>query len=272
MDDTLEINQLDSEAGLFDDYVPEETTEGTEETVEESTPEETVEETEQVSEKTIEEPVPDNVDNSFLRVKFNGEERTLTEEEARNLAQKGMNYDRFYEPIERLARLNNMTVGEYVNQLNDTQVQYEVSKEMDSLKGDPKYANIDDAVLEEIATARVNQNMGERDRNYQSQVQEQADAQQARAQREIDKFMEEYPEYRNKGPEALDPKVFDFVKQGYTLLEAYNKFQRETSNKAQAEAKLKAQQINEANKQKSLGNISNAGEVEKDDFLSGFLE
>ena len=272
MDDTLEINQLDSEAGLFDDYVPEETTEGTEETVEESTPEETVEETEQVSEKTIEEPVPDNVDNSFLRVKFNGEERTLTEEEARNLAQKGMNYDRFYEPIERLARLNNMTVGEYVNQLNDTQVQYEVSKEMDSLKGDPKYANIDDAVLEEIATARVNQNMGERDRNYQSQVQEQADAQQARAQREIDKFMEEYPEYRNKGPEALDPKAFDFVKQGYTLLEAYNKFQRETSNKAQAEAKLKAQQINEANKQKSLGNISNAGEVEKDDFLSGFLE
>ena len=272
MDDTLEINQLDSEAGLFDDYVPEETTEGTEETVEESTPEETVEETEQVSEETIEEPVPDNVDNSFLRVKFNGEERTLTEEEARNLAQKGMNYDRFYEPIERLARLNNMTVGEYVNQLNDTQVQYEVSKEMDSLKEDPKYANIDDAVLEEIATARVNQNMGERDRNYQSQVQEQADAQQAQAQREIDKFMEEYPEYRNKGPEALDPKVFDFVKQGYTLLEAYNKFQRETSNKAQAEAKLKAQQINEANKQKSLGNISNAGEVEKDDFLSGFLE
>ena len=272
MDDTLEINQLDSEAGLFDDYVPEETTEGTEETVEESTPEETVEETEQVSEETIEEPVPDNVDNSFLRVKFNGEERTLTEEEARNLAQKGMNYDRFYEPIERLARLNNMTVGEYVNQLNDTQVQYEVSKEMDSLREDPKYANIDSAVLEEIATARVNQNMGERDRNYQSQVQEQADAQQAQAQREIDKFMEEYPEYRNKGPEALDPKVFDFVKQGYTLLEAYNKFQRETSNKAQAEAKLKAQQINEANKQKSLGNISNAGEVEKDDFLSGFLE
>ena len=266
--DELEINQLDSEAGLFDDYEPE-TTESTE-TVEESTPEETVEETEQVSEETIEEP--ENVDNSFLRVKFNGEERTLTEEEARNLAQKGMNYDRFYEPIERLARLNNMTVGEYVNQLNDTQVQYEVSKEMDSLREDPKYANIDDSVLEEIAQSRVNQNMGERDRNYQSQVQEQADAQQAQAQREIDKFMEEYPEFKNKGPEALDPKVFDFVKQGYTLLEAYNKFQRETSNKIQAEAKAKASKLNEENKKKSLGNTSNAGEVEKDDFLSGFLE
>jgi len=272
MDDTLEINQLDSEAGLFDDYVPEETTESTEEveTTEESTEEEPTQTGE--SETTIEEPVPENVDNSFLRVKFNGEERTLTEEEARNLAQKGMNYDRFYEPIERLARLNNMTVGEYVNQLNDTQVQYEVSKEMEALKEDPKYANIDDSVLEEIAQSRVKQNMGERDRSYQAQAQEQADAQQAQAQREIDKFMEEYPEFRDKGPEVLDPKVFEFVKQGYTLLEAYNKFQREVSNKVQAEAKAKASKLNEDNKKKSLGNTTNAGDVEKDDFLSGFLE
>ena len=269
MDDTLEINQLDSEAGLFDDYVPEDTTEGT---TEESTEEAVEENTEQVSEETTDEPVPENVDNSFLRVKFNGEERDLNEDEARELAQKGMNYDRFYEPIERLARLNNMTVGEYVNQLNDTQVQYEVSKEMEALREDPKYANIDESVLEEIAQSRVNQNMGERDRNYQSQVQEQADAQQAQAQKEIDKFMEEYPEFKNKGPEALDPKVFDFVKQGYKLLEAYNKFQRETSNKIQAEAKAKASKLNEENKKKSLGNTSNAGEVEKDDFLSGFLE
>ena len=261
--DELETT-LDTEEGLFDDYVPEETTESTEET--EPTTEETVEEP---AEETVEETTEPQ---TFLRVKFNGEEKDLNEEEARSFAQKGMNYDRFYEPIERLARMNNMTVGEYVNQLNNTQVQYEISKEIDSLKGDPKYANIDDDVLEEIATSRVNQNIGDRDRNYQSQVQEQADAQQAQAQKEIDKFMEEYPEFRNKGPEALDPKVFDFVKQGYTLLEAYNKFQRETSNKVQAEAKAKASKLNEDNKKKALGNTSNAGEVEKDAFLSGFLE
>jgi hypothetical protein len=114
--------------------------------------------------------------------------------------------------------------------------------------------------------------MGERDRSYQAQVQEQANAQQAQAQAQIDKFMEEYPEFRDKGPDVLDPKVFEFVKQGYTLLEAYNKFQRETSNKVQAEAKAKASKLNEDNKKKSLGNTTNAGDVEKDDFLSGFLE
>ena len=262
--DELEVT-LDTEEGLFDDYVPEETTESTEETE----PTETTETVEEPAEETVEETTEPQ---TFLRVKFNGEEKDLNEEEARSFAQKGMNYDRFYEPIERLARMNNMTVGEYVNQLNNTQVQYEISKEMDSLRGDPKYANIDEDVLEEIATSRVNQNIGDRDRNYQSQVKEQADAQQAQAQKEIDKFMEEYPEFRNKGPEALDPKVFDFVKQGYTLLEAYNKFQRETSNKVQAEAKAKASKLNEDNKKKALGNTSNAGEVEKDAFLSGFLE
>lgn len=263
--DELEVT-LDTEEGLFDDYVPEETTESTTEETEPTT--ETAEEN-AAEEETVEETTEPQ---SFLRVKFNGEEKDLNEEEARSFAQKGMNYDRFYEPIERLARMNNMTVGEYVNQLNNTQVQYEISKEMDSLRGDPKYANIDEDVLEEIATSRVNQNIGDRDRNYQSQVKEQADAQQAQAQKEIDKFMEEYPEFRNKGPEALDPKVFDFVKQGYTLLEAYNKFQRETSNKVQAEAKAKASKLNEDNKKKALGNTSNAGEVEKDAFLSGFLE
>ena len=265
--DELEIKQLDTEEGLFDDYVLEETTESTESTE----PTETTEAAEPV-EETTEETAEAAEPQSFLRVKFNGEEKDLNEEEARSLAQKGMNYDRFYEPIERLARMNNMTVGEYVNQLNDTQVQYEISKEMDSMREDPKYANVDDSVLEEIASARVNQNIGERDRNYQTQAKEQADAQQALAQREIDKFMEEYPEFRNKGPEALDPKVFDFVKQGYTLLEAYNKFQREQSNKAQAEARAKASKLNEDNKRKALGNTSNAGEVEKDAFLSGFLE
>lgn len=266
--DELEIKQLDTEEGLFDDYVLEETAESTEST-EPTEPTEAAEPVEETTENAEEETTEPQ---SFLRVKFNGEEKDLNEEEARSLAQKGMNYDRFYEPIERLARMNNMTVGEYVNQLNDTQVQYEISKEMDSMREDPKYANVDDSVLEEIASARVNQNIGERDRNYQTQAKEQADAQQAQAQREIDKFMEEYPEFRNKGPESLDPKVFDYVKQGYTLLEAYNKFQRETSNKAQAEARAKASKLNEDNKRKALGNTSNAGEVEKDAFLSGFLE
>ena len=261
------FESLSSEEGLFDDYVPEETTDGAEESVE---TEETAYETEEESAEIT--PTPEeNVQNEFLKVKFNGEERTLTEEEARVLAQKGMNYDRFYEPIERLARMNGMSVGDYVNQLNDTQMEYEVAKEIDSLKEDPRYEDVNEDVLREIAESRVKGSIEKRDTEYANQIQEQADAQQLQVQKEIDKFMEEYPEFKNKGPESLDPKVFQYVQQGYTLLEAYNKFQREMVNQQQMDLKVKASQKNEENRKKSLGNTSNAGNTDDDPFLKGFL-
>ena len=268
--DELEVNELDSVEGFFDDYA-EETTEAAPETTEESQPAEAtdgvVESTEETTE-TTEAPV----DNSFLRVKFNGEERGLTEEEARTLAQKGMNYDRFYEPLERLARMNDMSVGDYVNQLNNTQEQYEVEKEKDNLRNDPKYQDLSDDILDEIAHSRVKDMMGQREQYYADQTKQQADAEQARAKREVDHFLEEYPEFRNKDPQTLDPKVFEFVKQGYTLLEAYNKFQRMNAQKSNAEAKAKVNQLNEENKKKSLGSVANASATEADDFMDGFLK
>ena len=259
MDETLEINQLDSEEGLFDDYVPEETTE------------ETVSE-EPAEEPTTEEAPAEELPKSFLNIKFNGEEKSLTEEEARTLAQKGMNYDRFYEPIERLARMNNMSVGDYVNQLNDTQFQYELSKTMDELREDPKYENVNDEVLEEIAKTRVENLIGERDKYYADQQKEQADAQAEAVKRDVDKFFNEYPEYKDKGPDALNPKVFEYVNKGYTLLEAYNKFQRESVKQSQIEAQAKASKLNEENKKKSLGSTTNAGSTDSDPFLKGLFE
>lgn len=247
----------DDNAGLFDDYVAEDT------------PAETTEEAE-TSEPVTEEPT--EVTNPFeLKIKYNGEEQILDEETARTLAQKGMNYDRFYEPIERLARMNNMSVGDYLNRLNDTQIQYEVSKEVQNLRNNPKYENVSDEVLEEIAHNHVMETIGLQERNFEAEQKGIADAEQAKVQRDIDLFMNEYPEFRNKGPEALDPKVFDYVKQGYTLLEAYNKWSRQQVN-PQEIAKQKTSKLNEENKKKSLGNTTNAGSVEADDFLSGFLE
>lgn len=206
-----------------------------------------------------------------LKIKFNGEEKTLSEEEARTLAQKGMNYDRFYEPIERLARLNNMSVGDYLNRLNDTQINYEVSQEIEKMRQDPKYDGVSDEVLEEIANTHVMERIGVQEENYAQEQKGIADAEQARVQRDVDMFLEEYPEFKSKEPDALDPKVFDYVNKGYTLLEAYNKWLKEQSNPKE-EAKAKNRQINEENKKRSLGNTTNAGGNESDDFLSGFFK
>ena len=268
MDETLEVKQMDSEESLFDDSTVEEEEglfndyEPTSDVTEENN--ENAENIGETGGQTAPEEIP-----AFLNIKFNGEEKGLTEDEARTLAQKGMNYDRFYEPIERLARLNNMSVGDYVNQLNETQTHYEVFKEMDSLKEDPKYADLPEDVLEEIATSRVKEIIGQKDRDYAEQAQKEADASNERYQREIDMFFNEYPEFKTKGPDSLDPKVFEYVQKGYTLLEAYNKFQREAVNQSQVEMKAKALQKNEDNRKKSIGNTTNAGGVEADPFLAG---
>lgn len=263
------LEALNDEEGLFDDYVADETTE----TAEES---EMTEETAHETEEEYAENAPveeENVQNNdFLKVKFNGEERSLTEEEARVLAQKGMNYDRFYDPIERLARMNGMSVGDYVNQLNETQMEYEVSRTMDELRDDPRYGDVNDDVLREIAESRVKDSIGQRDKEYADQTQEQADALTEKANREIEIFFREYPEFRNKAPEeVLNKQIEEYVGQGYTLLEAYNKYQREQVNQSQANLKAKASQKNEENRKKSLGNTSNAGSAESDPFLKGFL-
>jgi len=263
--DELEVNELDSVEGFFDDYEPtsEEPLEESVEEVTEDAPEPTeTEDTTETEEQT----------SLFeLKVKYNGEEQTLNEEDARTYAQKGMNYDRIYEPLERLARMNGMSVGDYLNQLNDTQIEFEVNKEVDNLRNDPKYEDLNDEILEELARSRVEKTIGQRDKDYADQTQQRADAEQARAQREVDIFLEEYPEFKDKSPDSLDPKVFEFVKQGYTLLEAYNKFQRMNVNNSQAEAKQKVSQLNETNKKKSLGSTTNAGSSESDPFLNGFL-
>lgn len=258
MDEELNV-ELETE-NLFDDYEPtsEESTEAepteTAETVEESS------ETPEVAETPWE-----------LDVKFNGEERILGKDEARILAQKGMNYDRFYEPLERLARANNMSVGDYMKQLESTQSQYELEQEMENLRNDPKYENVSDEVLEEIAQSRVKDFNTNREQYFQEQTQKQNDLEQQRVQREVDMFLEEYPEFKDKDPNTLDPKVYEFVRQGYTLLEAYNKFQRLNTAKSQAESKAKVNELNETNKRKALGNTTNAGSSQEDAFLSGFL-
>ena len=214
-------------------------------------------------EETPETPETEEVQEepkSFLKVKYNGEEQDLNEEDARTFAQKGMNYDKIYSPLEKLAKKNGMQVGEYLNQLEATQRQYEISQEVDKLRQDEKYADLSDEILEEIANSRIDQIITQEAQNEAEAINQD----QLQVQREVDMFLKEYPEFQNKGPDSLDPKVYDYVKQGYTLLEAYNKFSRENP-------KEKAQRQNEENKKRSLGNTTNAGKVDSDDFLSGFL-
>ena len=94
-----ELNQV-TEENVFSDVTEEENLfEDVEETPETPETEEVQEEPEEWS----------------LDVKYNGEEKKLNKEEATTYAQKGMNYDKIYNPLEKLAKKNGMQVGEYLN-------------------------------------------------------------------------------------------------------------------------------------------------------------
>lgn len=238
-----ELNQV-TEENVFDDVTAEE--------------ENLFEDEENTNESSEGEVKEEEVPKSFLKVKYNGEDQDLNEDDARMYAQKGMNYDKIYEPLEKLARANNMQVGEYLNQLNATQHEFEVSKEVEKLREDPKYADLSDEILEEIANSHITEFA-----NNQLKIQQENEnsALERELARQVDIFKREHPDLE---PDDVDEEVFNLVRQGYTLLEAYNKWEANS-------AKLKAEKQNQENKKRSLGNTTNAGKVESDDFLKGFL-
>lgn len=246
-----------SEEDLSELYEPDEseTPQTEEEVVEEDKTEETPETPEEESVKP------------FLEIKFNHEMKGLSQEEARELAQKGMNYDRFYGELDTLARMNGMNVSDYINSLKQTQERFEVSKVERELKR--QYPNADPDMLKELATMRFNE---QRSRKQQEEVDSRAKSDQAlreEMERQLDVFEKHYP---NVDAGKLDPKVISYMSDGYTILEAYTlwKNEMEAKQKTIDESKARVTQKNEENKRKSFGNTSNVGDAGLDDFLSGW--
>ena len=223
--------------------------------------------------RTVETPTQDN--EPFLNIRYNKEDIGLSKEEAIELAQKGKNYDRVNErytalnsKLERLARLNGNSIDEYLEKLNEAQIVMEEDAEYESLS--EKYPNTDEEVLRMLAHQNVANAMGVRENEYNAQLKEQSDAQEAEIQRQVENFKREYPDVT---PENMPQEVIDDINSGnYTLLEAYNKWAIREMRKDQPaiEAKQKAEKLNEENKKKSLGSTTNASGIEAtDDFFSG---
>ena len=108
--------------------VEEETTEPTSEEVTETAETETKAE----SETKIED---------FLKIKYNGAEKSLTREEAIELAQKGMNYDKVLGErdnltgiIDQYAKASNMTREQFIDFLKMNLANYEEGAEVENLR------------------------------------------------------------------------------------------------------------------------------------------
>jgi len=211
-----------------------------------------------------------------LKTKFNGEERELTEEEAREYAQKGMNYDKVLgryndltSQLEAIASSTGMDVNSFIGSLRDNQIEFEVSKEKEVLN--KKYPDIENKeVIEELARKNVMERLNTNYSKFVQQKEVQLSNEEIKIKNDIARFRQEYPDLEI---DKLDKSVYDNVKKGYGLLEAYQKFKIDTMAKEKAEADKQAEieKQNASNKARSLGDTSNVGGAKtKDYFMEGW--
>lgn len=239
------------------------------ETVEE-TAEETVSETTETPAET-QEPTetaeqPEETNPVLIPVKFLGETKQLTIEEATPWIQKGMNHDRILQQRDDLQQYRSANeplvndLGRIAQQFGMTPADLLASMETNLLRQQGKTQAEAEAI---IRADKANRQL----QTYQSQEQaaiEQQRAAQERQQRDFREFVQRYP---GLDPKTIPATVWNDVRKGEPLVSAYGKYEmqqlKEENQRLQQQLSAKAQ--NDKNKANSLGSMQSGSGVPKTD-------
>ena len=270
MEDNLtpEVEEVSADqTDMFDGWDTDESP--AEETVEEPA-EERTEETEPAADESAEpeEPAQEpQQDTPFLTLKHLDETRTVTREEAVELAQKGMDYDRVKEKLDELrtfksdnqdaidliqsyAERNGMTIPEYLDFCRTQDIMHEKGVSEDEAKAQLALEKRERAVAKKEA---------------EQQAREQAETQpkpevseQERVRQEVQQFMAVYPDVK---PEDIPQDVFEIIqREKVPLTVAYGKWRI-----AQQEKELSSLRAQDSARKKSPGSLSGSLKTPKRD-------
>lgn len=249
----------------------------TEETSQEQ--ESTQGEDEQAHEDTAADEQP-GTEEPMFDLKYNKETKQYTRQQVTELAQKGLNYDHVTEQRDRLQQ-----------EIADlTKFRDENSAILDTLraaaeasgKSVPEYLTsirtnllVAQGVSPETARERILREDAEQ-RLHSQQKAEEAEANRKRdaEQRQKDDIARFQKKYKDVDPKTIPQEVWEAVRGGELLTDAYGDYQRRDLERQLREAneKLAIRAKNESNRQKSLGSLqSTKQETGKDPFLEGFL-
>lgn len=199
-----------------------------------------------------------------LRVKYNGEEKNLSMDDARVLAQKGMNYDKVLgernhlaELIDGYAKAAGMTREQFISHLEQNLEEYADGVDMENLR--KTYPGASDDILRELAS---------RDRKIKDAEQkERADREQSERDAAAQKpWLDFYSRHKDVSYEDLSDEFFALVEEGYTPEEAYLKLKL-----SELEGEQAITQQNEENSNRAVGSVKGDGTRKRDQFLDGFL-
>ena len=249
----------------------------TEETTQEQ--ESTQGEDEQAHEDTAADEQP-GTEEPMFDLKYNKETKQYTRQQVTELAQKGLNYDHVTEQRDRLQQ-----------EIADlTKFRDENSAILDTLraaaeasgKSVPEYLTsirtnllVAQGISPETARERILREDAEQ-RLHSQQKAEEAEANRKRdaEQRQKDDIARFQKKYKDVDPKTIPQEVWEAVRGGELLTDAYGDYQRRELERQLREAneKLAIRAKNESNRQKSLGSLqSTKQESGKDPFLEGFL-
>ena len=236
-------------------------------------------EDEQAHEDTAADEQP-GTEEPMFDLKYNKETKQYTRQQVTELAQKGLNYDHVTEQRDRLQQ-----------EIADlTKFRDENSAILDTLraaaeasgKSVPEYLTsirtnllVAQGISPETARERILREDAEQ-RLHSQQKAEEAAARSKRdaEQRQKDDIARFQKKYKDVDPKTIPQEVWEAVRGGELLTDAYGDYQRRELERQLREAneKLAIRAKNESNRQKSLGSLqSTKQETGKDPFLEGFL-
>lgn len=255
------------DAILPDDF--EETPPQVEETTEETPVSEEVDtlETEQTEELT--EQQQEEQRQAFLRVKYNKEEMELDENTARELAQKGLNYDKTLERLqalesdprlqlfEELAQEQNMTVNDY----------------LDAVKQHREQQKLDELLQQNIPEEYAREMLENKKFREQLEAEKKAKQEEEKKNAEFNEFFETFRQFNGRdfvpNQDQIPPEVWEANQNGTPLKYAFMEHQMK-----ELQSQVKVLQQNKQNEQKApVGSLSAHGSndvASEDPFLMGF--
>lgn len=249
----------------------------TEETSQEQ--ESTQGEDEQAHEDTAADEQP-GTEEPMFDLKYNKETKQYTRQQVTELAQKGLNYDHVTEQRDRLQQ-ENADLAKFRDENSAILETLRAAAEA-SGKSVPEYLTsirtnllVAQGISPETARERILREDAEQ-RLHSQQKAEEAEANSKRdaEQRQKDDIARFQKKYKDVDPKTIPQEVWEAVRGGELLTDAYGDYQRRELERQLREAneKLAIRAKNESNRQKSLGSLqSTKQETGKDPFLEGFL-
>lgn len=213
-------------------------------------------------------------------LKYNKETKQYTRQQVTELAQKGLNYDRVTEQRDRLQQ-ENADLAKFRDENSAILDTLRAAAEA-SGKSVPEYLTsirtnllVAQGISPETARERILREDAEQRLHSQQKAEETAASSKRNAeQRQKDDIARFQKKYKDVDPKSIPQEVWDAVRGGELLTDAYGDYQRRELERQLREAneKLAIRAKNESNKQKSLGSLqSTKQETGKDPFLEGFL-